>query len=44
VKLTALAREFELKGLDTDPTRDAASLAALESEYARAAAELMALR
>jgi hypothetical protein len=44
VKLTALARDLELKGLDADPTRDAASLAALEAEYARAAAELKALR
>jgi HPt (histidine-containing phosphotransfer) domain-containing protein len=44
VKLTALAREFELKGLDADPTRDAADLAALETEYARATAELRALQ
>ena len=44
VKLTALERDLELKGLDADPTRDAASLAALEAEYARAAAELKALR
>lgn len=44
VKLTALAREFELKGLDADPVRDVAGLAALETEYARAAAELKALR
>jgi HPt (histidine-containing phosphotransfer) domain-containing protein len=44
VKLTALAREFELKGLDTDPARDVAGLAALEAEYACAAAELKALR
>jgi histidine phosphotransfer protein HptB len=44
VKLTALAREFELKGLDADPTRDEAALAALEAEYARAAAELKTLR
>ena len=44
VKLAALAREFELKGLDADPTRDSAALAALEAEYARAAAELKALR
>jgi HPt (histidine-containing phosphotransfer) domain-containing protein len=44
MKLTALAREFELKGLDADPTRDAAGLAALEAEYARAAAELKVLR
>jgi HPt (histidine-containing phosphotransfer) domain-containing protein len=44
VKLTALARELELKGLDADPTRDAAGLTALEAEYANAAAELKALR
>ena len=44
MKLTALAREFELKGLDADPTCDSADLAALEAEYARAAAELKALR
>ena len=44
VKLTALAREFEVKGLDTDSTRDVAGLAALEAEYVRAAAELKALR
>ena len=44
VKLMALAREFELKGLDADPTRDVAGLAALEAEYARAAAELKTLR
>ena len=44
VRLTALARELELKGLDADPTRDAAGLAALEAEYARAAAALKALR
>ena len=44
VKLTALARDFELKGLDADPARDAPGLAALEAEYARAATELKALR
>src|ERR1700730_9536295 len=44
LKLAALAREFELKGLDADPTRDVAGLTALEAEYARAAAELKALR
>ena len=44
VRLTALAREFELKGLDADPARDVADLAALEAEYARAAAELKVLR
>jgi len=44
VKVTTLAREFELKGRDADPARDLAGLAALEAEYARAAAELRALR
>src|SRR5262249_61907407 len=44
VKLAALAREFELKGLDPEPSRDAAALAALEAEFARAAAELKTLR
>jgi HPt (histidine-containing phosphotransfer) domain-containing protein len=44
VKLTALARDFELKGLDADPAHDLAGLAALEAEYARVAAELKALR
>jgi histidine phosphotransfer protein HptB len=44
VNLTALAREFELKGLDAEASRDVAGLAALEAEYARAAAELKALR
>ena len=44
MKLTALALEFELKGMNADPTRDAAALAALEAEYARAADELKALR
>jgi histidine phosphotransfer protein HptB len=41
-QLTALAREFELKGLDADPSRDVAGLAALE--FARAATELKTLR
>jgi HPt (histidine-containing phosphotransfer) domain-containing protein len=44
LKLAALARDFELKGLDSEPSRDAADLAALEAEYVRAAAELKALR
>jgi HPt (histidine-containing phosphotransfer) domain-containing protein len=44
LKLAALARELELKGLDAESTRDASALAALEAEYARAAAELKALR
>jgi HPt (histidine-containing phosphotransfer) domain-containing protein len=44
LKLAALARQLELKGMDAEPTRDAAALAALEAEYACAAAELKALR
>ena len=44
LKLAALARAFELKGLDAEPSRDAAALAALEAEFARAAAELKTLR
>jgi HPt (histidine-containing phosphotransfer) domain-containing protein len=44
VKLTELSREFELKGLDADSAHDEVGLAALEAEYARAAAELKALR
>lgn len=44
LKLAALARELELKGLDAESARDAAALAALEAEYARAATELKALR
>jgi HPt (histidine-containing phosphotransfer) domain-containing protein len=44
MKLTALALEFELKGMNADPARDGAALAALEAEYARAAGELKALR
>ena len=44
LKLAALAREIELKGLDAEPNRDAAPLAALEAEFARAAAELKTLR
>ena len=43
-RLAALARELELKGPDADPVRDAAALAALEAEYARAAAALKELR
>jgi HPt (histidine-containing phosphotransfer) domain-containing protein len=42
--LAALARELELRGLDADPARDTAALAALEVEYARAAAVLKDLR
>ena len=44
VRLAALARELELKGLDADPPRDTAALAALEAECARAAAALKNLR
>jgi histidine phosphotransfer protein HptB len=44
LKLAALARDLELKGLDAEPSRDAAALAALEAEFARAAAELKTLR
>jgi histidine phosphotransfer protein HptB len=43
-KLASLARELELKGLDADPARDTAALAALENEYARAAAALKGMR
>src|ERR1700730_13650787 len=44
LKLAAQARELELKGLDAEPSRDTAALAALEAEFARAAAELKTLR
>jgi HPt (histidine-containing phosphotransfer) domain-containing protein len=44
VKLAALARQFELNGLNADLAQDVAGLAALEAEYARVAAELKALR
>ena len=44
VKLAALARELEVKGLNTDPARDTAALTSLEAEYARAAAALKGLR
>jgi len=44
LKLAALARDLELKGLDADPARDMAALAALDAEYARAAAALKDLR
>ncbi len=43
-KLAALARDLELGGLSADPARDTAALAALEVEYARAAAALKDLR
>jgi histidine phosphotransfer protein HptB len=44
LKLAALARDLELKSLDADPARDMAALAALDAEYARAAAALKDLR
>ena len=44
VSLAALARELELKGLDIEPARDEAALAALEAEHTRTAAALGALR
>ena len=44
MRLGALARDLELKGLDADPARDAAAIAALEVEYTQAAAALKALR
>ena len=44
MRLGALARDLELKGLDPDPVRDAAAIAALEVEYTRAAAALRDLR
>jgi HPt (histidine-containing phosphotransfer) domain-containing protein len=44
LRLAALARELELKGLDADAARDTAALAALEAEYARAASALKDLR
>ena len=44
MRLGALARELELKGLDAEPARDTAAIAALEIEYKRAAAALKDLR
>ena len=44
LRLAALARELELNGLDAEPAQDAVALAALEAEYARAAAALKGLR
>jgi HPt (histidine-containing phosphotransfer) domain-containing protein len=43
LKLAALARELELNGLDANWV-NAGALLAVEAEYARAAAELKALR
>ena len=39
-RLAAMARELELAGLNADPAQDLDALAALEAEYARAAAAL----
>jgi len=39
-RLAAMARELELVGLNADPARDLDALAALDAEYARAAAAL----
>jgi HPt (histidine-containing phosphotransfer) domain-containing protein len=43
-RLGAAARALELKGLDADPARDEAAIAALEAEFAQAAAALKELR
>lgn len=42
-KLAALARELELGGMNADPALDLEAIAALEAEYARAAAALKEL-
>ena len=44
LRLAALARELELKGLDAEPARDQAALTGLEAEYGAAAAALKGLR
>jgi HPt (histidine-containing phosphotransfer) domain-containing protein len=44
MKLAALARDLELKGLDADPALDTAAIAALEAEYTRTASALKDLR
>ena len=44
LKLAALARELELRGLNADPAHDTAALVALEAEYARATTALKNLR
>jgi len=44
VSLAAQARSLELKGLDAEPARDEAAIAALEAEHTRTAAALKALR
>ena len=42
--LGAMARDLEVAGLDPDPERDDARLAALEIEFERASSELQELR
>jgi HPt (histidine-containing phosphotransfer) domain-containing protein len=44
MRLGALARDLEIKGLNADPARDTAAITALEAEYTRAAAALKDLR
>jgi histidine phosphotransfer protein HptB len=44
MRLGSLARDLELKGLDADPARDEAAIAALEAEYTQAASALKDLR
>jgi HPt (histidine-containing phosphotransfer) domain-containing protein len=44
MKLGALARDLELKGLDADPAHDTVAIAALDIEYTRVAAALKDLR
>ena len=44
MRLGALARDLELKGLDADPAHDTSAIAALEVEYKRVAAALKDLR
>jgi HPt (histidine-containing phosphotransfer) domain-containing protein len=44
LRLAALARELEIKGLNAISARDADALAALEAEFARAAVALKELR
>ena len=42
-KLATMARELELSGMNADPALDLEAIAALEAEYARAAAALKEL-
>ena len=43
VRLAAMARDFELAGLGSDPARDIAAIAAIEAELSDAAVALKAL-